>query len=69
MNDYTRGVIETLSWMYQKTNAYNEDPQALKKVNKDVRDAMHIISHVLGNNFQAKIERMSTITVRSKQAI
>ncbi len=69
MNDYIRGIIETLSWVSQKITTYSEDPQALEKVNKDVRDAMHIIFCVLGDNFQAKIERMAALTVRPKQAI
>ena len=69
MNDYTRGVIKTLSWVSQKIITYREDPQALEKINKDVRDARHIIFHVLGNNFQAEIERMAALTSRSKSAI
>jgi len=62
VNDYTRGVVESLSWMLMEVRKNKEEPECASLMEQKLILKLRTCMHHLGNDFESKIEELAQQT-------
>ena len=59
MNDYTRAVVESLSWMLMEIRKNKEDPECCNVIEQKLILKLRGLSYHLGIDFESKMEKLA----------
>lgn len=62
VNDYTRGVVESLSWMLMEVRKNKEEPECSNIIEQKLILKLRGLSYHFGSDFESKMEKLAQQT-------